>query len=49
VNGFYETTNPAKPKFDVGLKMLSIDIPSAFRAFTTVQALAPVAKYATGT
>ena len=48
VSGFYETTNPAKPTFDVGLKMLSIDIPSAFRTFTTVQALAPVAKYATG-
>ena len=48
VDGFYETTNPAKPRFDVGFKMLDVDIPAAFRAFTTVQALAPVAKYATG-
>jgi len=48
VTGFYETTNPAKPAFDVGLKLTKVDIPSAFRAFTTVQMLAPVAKYAVG-
>jgi AsmA-like protein len=46
--GFYETTNPAKPTFDVGVKMNQIDIPSAFQAFMTVQTLAPVAKYAVG-
>ena len=49
LTGFYETTNPAKPTFDVGLKMTKVDIPSAFQAFTTVQMLAPVAKYAVGT
>jgi uncharacterized protein involved in outer membrane biogenesis len=48
VTGFYETTNPAKPTFDAGLKMTKIDIPSAFEAFTTVRLLAPVAKYARG-
>ena len=48
VTGFYETTNPAKPTFDVGLRMTKVDIPSAFEAFTTVQMLAPVAKYARG-
>ena len=48
ITGFYETTNPAKPTFDVGLKMTRVDIPAAFRAFTTVQMLAPVAKYAVG-
>ena len=48
LTGFYETTNPAKPTFDVGLKMTQIDIPSAFQAFVTVQKLAPVAKYAVG-
>ncbi len=48
VTGFYETTNPAKPTFDVGLKMTQVNIPSAFQAFTTVQMLAPVAKYAAG-
>ena len=40
---------PAKPTFDVGLKMTKVDIPSAFQAFTTMQMLAPVAKYAAGT
>jgi F0F1-type ATP synthase membrane subunit b/b' len=49
VTGFYETTHPAKPTFDVGLKMTKVNIPAAFQAFTTVQMLAPVAKYAVGT
>ncbi|MDQ3426571.1 MAG: AsmA family protein [Gemmatimonadota bacterium] len=48
LTGFYETTNPAKPAFDVGLRMTKVDIPAAFAAFTTVQLLAPVAKYARG-
>jgi hypothetical protein len=48
VTGFYETTNPVKPTFDVGFKMAQVDVPSAFRAFTTVQMLAPVARYAAG-
>ncbi|HMI58064.1 MAG TPA: AsmA-like C-terminal region-containing protein, partial [Gemmatimonadaceae bacterium] len=49
VSGWYETTTPTIPMFDVAYKMNSVDIPSAFKAFTTVQALAPIAKYATGT
>ncbi|MBA3259526.1 MAG: hypothetical protein H0T68_08685, partial [Gemmatimonadales bacterium] len=48
VTGFYETTNPTKPLFDVGLRMTKVDIPAAFEAFTTVRMLAPVAKYAQG-
>ena len=48
VTGYYETTDTTKPRFDVGLKMTKLDIPSAFNAFTTVQMLAPVAKYAAG-
>ncbi len=48
VTGYYETTNPAKPTFDVDFTMNKVDIPSAFNAFVTVQTLAPVAKYASG-
>jgi hypothetical protein len=48
VSGFYDTKNVAKPTFDVGFKMIKVNIPSAFEAFTTVQMLAPVAKYASG-
>ena len=48
VTGFYETTTPAKPTFDVGLRMQKLDIPSAFQAFNTVRLLAPVAEYAKG-
>lgn len=49
VTGYYETVDTTRPAFDVGLKMTKVDIPSAFKAFATVQALAPVAKYALGT
>ncbi|HEX3276601.1 MAG TPA: AsmA-like C-terminal region-containing protein [Gemmatimonadales bacterium] len=48
VTGFYETTDTTKPTFDVGLKMTRLDIQSAFKSLATVQALAPVAKYAVG-
>jgi hypothetical protein len=48
VSGFYETTNVVRPTFDVDLRMKAVDIPSAFAALTTVQQLAPVARYAQG-
>lgn len=48
LTGFYETTDPAKPAFDVGLRMQTVDIPSAFETLTTVRMLAPVARYAHG-
>lgn len=48
VTGFYETTDVAKPTFDVDMQLKSVDIPSAFAALTTVQVLAPVARYARG-
>ena len=48
VSGFYETTDVTRPKFDIDLEMSDVDIPTAFSALTTVQALAPVAKYAKG-
>jgi uncharacterized protein involved in outer membrane biogenesis len=49
VTGFYETTDLAKPTFDVGMRMQKIDIPSAVEELTTVRLLAPVARYAQGT
>lgn len=48
LNGLYDTADPAQPKFDVNLKLAKVDVPSAFQAFTTIQKLAPVAKYAAG-
>ncbi|HEX6964263.1 MAG TPA: AsmA-like C-terminal region-containing protein [Gemmatimonadaceae bacterium] len=48
VTGYYETTQPEKPTFDVNFQLSKVNIPSAFQALTTVQMLAPVAKYATG-
>ena len=46
VTGFYETTVPAKPTFDLGLRIERLDIPSAFETLTTVRQLAPIARYA---
>lgn len=48
ISGFYETTTPAKPTFDVALAIRDLDIPAAFTTLTTVRRLAPVAKYTTG-
>jgi cell division septum initiation protein DivIVA len=47
-NGFYETTVPGRPTFDVDLKLAAVDIPAAFAALTTVQKLAPIARWAQG-
>ena len=48
-NGFYETTVPAKPVFDVDLRLAAVDIPVAFTTLTTVQKLAPIARWVQGT
>jgi hypothetical protein len=48
VSGFYQTTVPAKPTFDVALRLQQLDIPSAFERLTTVRMFAPVAQYARG-
>jgi hypothetical protein len=47
-NGFYETTVPDRPTFDVAVRIDTLDVPAAFAALVTVQKLAPVAKWATG-
>ena len=48
VSGFYETTDVARPTFDVDFRMKDVDIPSAVAGLTTVRVLAPVARYARG-
>jgi len=48
VSGFYETVDSVRPAFDTQVQLKSVDIPSAFAALTTVQVLAPVAKFARG-
>jgi hypothetical protein len=48
VSGYYDTTDLTKPTFDVDFQMKSVAIPAAFAALTTVQKLAPVARYASG-
>ena len=48
VSGFYETVDSVRPTFDTQVQLKSVDIPSVFSALTTVQMLAPVAKFARG-
>lgn len=48
VAGSYETTDPARPTFDLDLHAADVDVPGAFAGITTVQAFAPVARYAQG-
>jgi hypothetical protein len=47
-NGFYDTTDPAKPAFGMDVKMTTLDIPAAFASLVTVQKLTPIAKWAQG-
>ncbi|HET9011370.1 MAG TPA: AsmA-like C-terminal region-containing protein [Gemmatimonadaceae bacterium] len=47
-NGYYETSVPGRPTFDFDLRLAAVDIPSAFTALTTVQKLAPIARWAQG-
>lgn len=49
LRGWYETVDPDRPAFDLALGIAGIDIPGAFEALNTVRALAPAARYATGT
>jgi len=47
-NGAYDTHDLARPAFDLALTIDSVDIPSSFAALTTVQKLAPVARWTSG-
>ena len=49
MNGLYNSaSNLEKPKFDFDLKIKELSIASAFKSFTTVQKLAPVAEKMAG-
>lgn len=47
-SGAYDTRDLARPAFDVDLQLASVDIPAGFAALTTVQKLAPIARWAQG-
>ncbi|MGY6521073.1 MAG: AsmA-like C-terminal region-containing protein [Mongoliitalea sp.] len=48
MNGSYDPTDLTKPTFDFGLAINSLSIPESFKAFNTVQILAPIAQHLTG-
>ncbi|VAW28964.1 hypothetical protein MNBD_BACTEROID06-252, partial [hydrothermal vent metagenome] len=43
-NGVYDTKEPSAPKFDMALGINNISIQESFKAFNTVQKLAPIAE-----
>src|SRR5690606_18653244 len=46
--GWYETVQPASPPADIQLRVVALDIPSAFASLHAVRMLAHVAEYAQG-
>ena len=48
-DGTYDTSDPARPTFDMVLSMDSVDVARASAALLTVRTFAPVARYARGT
>ncbi|MGZ4090780.1 MAG: AsmA family protein, partial [Bacteroidia bacterium] len=48
INGFYETSNIKKPTTGLNLRVENFDIQSTYKAFETVQKLAPVGQYTKG-
>lgn len=47
-SGYYETTTPARPTFDMTMQLAKVSIPAAFTSLATVQKIAPIAKWAQG-
>jgi hypothetical protein len=48
VTGWYDTTDPARPGFDIDVAITDADVTQSFEALTTVRMFAPVARYAEG-
>ncbi len=48
IDGYYETLDPSRPTFDGKVALRSVTVPAAFASLKTVQAFAPVARYAEG-
>ena len=46
--GAYDTRDLTRPAFDFNLQLEKVDIPSGFAALTTVQKLAPIARWTQG-
>ena len=47
-DGFYETTDPKKPQYDLTFDIKNFDYKSSFQKFVTIQKLAPIAEYIQG-
>ena len=48
LTGSYNTVNPTKPAIDLGYNLKNISIQELVKNFVSIESLAPIAKYATG-
>ena len=48
IDGVYSTADPEKPFSNLSLDIKQLDIPTAVKAFNTIEEMAPVLKYAEG-
>lgn len=48
IDGIYDTQNPQKPVFDLGLNIRDLSISKAYESFNTVKAMAPIAEKVNG-
>jgi uncharacterized protein involved in outer membrane biogenesis len=48
IDGVYSTADPEKPFSNLSLDIKQLDIPTAVKAFNTIEQMAPVLKYAEG-
>lgn len=48
VGGFYETVDPAKPAFDVEVRLASVDVAEAAAGLEILRTFAPITQYASG-
>ncbi|MBU2018575.1 MAG: hypothetical protein KJ941_02930 [Bacteroidetes bacterium] len=48
LNGSYSSVNPDKPAIDLGYNLKNISIPELVKNFTSIETMAPIAKYAKG-
>ncbi len=48
LNGFYETTNPSNPTYDLTMDVSDFDVKQTVETFNTVDKLVPLAKHTSG-
>jgi hypothetical protein len=48
IDGSYNTLDPLKPKVDIAMKVMEVDVKEAFKTFSTIQNFAPITEKLNG-